>query len=149
MIVQSDGAAKDVALGDIHNMADVITIPDDQLLGMIATGAIDAVPNAEQVKNANLPNAVDGTSYNGMLFAYPCTADKGYFSYYGKNYFSEENVRSMDRILDVAEEAGKKFSIEFNSGWYLYSFFDGISMDFGLNKDGVTNHCYRQNYPIG
>jgi len=141
LIVQGDGTAKDTALADIHNMADVITMPDDQLLGMIAAGAIDAVPNAEEVKSANLPDAVEAASYNGTLYAYPCTADNGYFLYYDKNFFSEEDVKSMDRILEVAEEAGKKISMEFNSGWYLYSFFGGTGMDFGLNKDGVTNHC--------
>lgn len=141
LIVQGDGTAKDAALADIHNMADVITMPDDQLLGFIAAGAIEVVPNAEEIKKANLPDAVAAASYNDILYAYPCTADNGYFLYYDKNYFTEEDVKSMDRILEVAEEAGKKVSMEFNSGWYLYSFFGGTGLDFGLNDDGVTNHC--------
>lgn len=141
LIVQGDGTAKDAALADIHNMADVITMPDDQLLGFIAAGAIEAVPNAEEVKKANLPDAVEAASYNDILYAYPCTADNGYFLYYDKNYFTEDDVKSLDRILEVAEEAGKKVSMEFNSGWYLYSFFGPTGLDFGLNEDGVTNHC--------
>ena len=141
LVQQSDGEAKNVALGDIHNMADVITMPDDQLLGFIAAGAIDAVPNADEVKKANLADAVVAASYNDILYAYPCTADNGYFLYYDKNYFTEEDVKSMDRILEVAEEAGKKVSMEFDSGWYLYSFFGATGLDFGLNEDGVTNHC--------
>lgn len=141
LIVQADSTAKDVALADIHNMADVITLPDDQLLGFIAAGAIDAVPNAEEVKKANLPDAVAAASHNDILYAYPATADNGYFLYYDKNYFTAEDVKSMDRILEVAEAAGKKFSMEFNSGWYLYSFFGNTGLDFGLNEDGVTNHC--------
>lgn len=141
LIVQSDSETKNVALGDIHSMADVIMVPDDQLLGMIAAGAVDAVPNAEEVKNANLPEAVEAASHNGILYGYPCTADNGYFLYYDKNYLSAEDVKSMDRILEVAEEAGKYVSMEFNSGWYMYSFFGGTGMDFGLNEDGVTNHC--------
>ena len=31
--------------------------------------------------------------------------------------------------------------MELTSGWYLYSFFGGTGMDFGINDDGVTNHC--------
>ena len=69
------------------------------------------------------------------------TADNGYFLYYDKSYFTEDDVKTMDRILEVAEAAGKEFSMELTSGWYLYSFFGGTGMDFGINDDGVTNHC--------
>ncbi len=31
--------------------------------------------------------------------------------------------------------------MEFNSGWYLYSFFGNTGLEFGINEDGVTNHC--------
>lgn len=141
LVVQGDGTTKDVALADIHNMGDIIMMPDDQLLGMIAAGAIEAVPNAEEVKKANREDAVEAASYNGTLYAYPCTADNGYFLYYDKNYLSEDDVKTLDGILEIAEEAGKKVSMEFNSGWYLYSFFGGTGLDFGLNEDGVTNHC--------
>ena len=47
----------------------------------------------------------------------------------------------MDRILEVAAESGKKLSMEFNSGWYMYSFYGGTGLEFGINDDGVTNYC--------
>lgn len=50
------------------------------------------------------------------------TADNGYFMYYNKDYFTEEDVKSLDKMLSVAQAAGKKVAMEFNSGWYLYSF---------------------------
>ena len=40
------------------------------------------------------------------------TADNGYFLYYDKSYFTEDDVKTMDRILEVAEAAGKEFSME-------------------------------------
>ena len=61
--------------------------------------------------------------------------------YYDKNYFSDEDVKTLDGMLAVAEASGKKISMEFNSGWYLYAFFGQTGLDFGLNEDGVTNHC--------
>lgn len=139
--VQPDATTKDVLLGDIHNGADVFSMPDDQLLGMIAAGALSPVRNAQEVSSANLPEAVDAATYNDTLFAYPYTADNGYFLYYDKNYFSESDVQTLDDILAVTEEAGKKFSMEFTSGWYLYSFFGGTGLEFGINDDGVTNYC--------
>ena len=42
---------------------------------------------------------------------------------------------------EEAAKAGKKFSMELNSGWYMYAFFGGTGMQFGLNEDGVTNFC--------
>ena len=56
------------------------------------------------------------------LYGYPMTADNGYFMYYNKDYFTEEDVKSLDTMLSVAQAAGKKVAMEFNSGWYLYSF---------------------------
>ena len=69
------------------------------------------------------------------------TADNGYFMYYNKDYFTEEDVKSLDKMLSVAQAAGKKVAMEFNSGWYLYTFFGNTGLEFGINDDGVTNYC--------
>ena len=60
--------------------------------------------------------------------------------YYDKNYFTDEDVKTLDGMLAVAEAAGKQISMEFTSGWYLYSFFGQTGLEFGLNDDGVTNY---------
>lgn len=138
---QGDDQTKNRLLGDIHNAADVFSLPDDQLLSMIAAGALSPIPNAEEVENANLADAVEAASYNGTLYAYPYTADNGYFLYYNKEYLTKEDVMTMDGILAAAEAAEKKLSMEFDSGWYLYSFFGQTGLEFGLNEDGVTNYC--------
>ena len=109
----ADGETRNNVLGDIHNSADIFSMPDDQLYSMIAGGALSPVANQEQVKNANLEEAVDSASYKGTLYAYPYSADNGYFLYYDKNYFTEEDVKTMDGILAVAEAAEKKFSMEY------------------------------------
>ena len=36
---------------------------------------------------------------------------------------------------------GKKVTMDWSSGWYLYAFFGNTGLDFGVNDDGVTNHC--------
>ena len=143
LVQQADSETKNALLGDVHNGADVFSMADDQLLGMIAAGALSPVPDASaaEVSEANLAEAVSAATYKDTLFAYPYTADNGYFLYYDKNYFTEEDVKTMDGILAVAEAAEKKVSMEFNSGWYLYSFFGCTGMEFGINDDGVTNYC--------
>ena len=136
-----DADTRKNVLSDIHNAADVFSMPDDQLYSLIAGGALSPVANQDEVKAANLPDAVDAASYQGTVYAYPYAADNGYFLYYDKEYFSDSDVQTFDRILEVAAENEKKISMEFNSGWYLYSFFGNTGLDFGLNEDGVTNYC--------
>ena len=137
----ADSDTKDVLLGDIHNGADVFSFADDQLSAMVAAGALYPVPNAEEVKSANLEESVSAASINDILYAYPMTADNGYFLYYDKNVLSDEDVQTMDGMLEALNAAGKSFSMEFNSGWYLYTFFGNTGLEFGINDDGVTNYC--------
>ena len=141
LVNSADGQARNSVLSDIHNAADVFSMPDDQLYSMIAGGVLSPVVNQEAVKSANIEEAVYAASYGDVLYAYPYSADNGYFLYYDKNYFTQEDVQTLDRILEVASENDKKISMEFNSGWYLYSFFGNTGLDFGINEDGVTNHC--------
>ncbi len=141
LVQGSDSETKNVLLGDIHNGADVFPFADDQLSAMVAAGALYPVPNADEVKNANLEEAVSAASINGTLYAYPMTADNGYFLYYDKNVLSDEDVQTMDGMLAALEAAGKTFSMQLNSGWYLYSFFGNTGLEFGVNDDGVTNYC--------
>ena len=141
LVQGSDAETKNVLLGDIHNGADVFPFADDQLSAMVAAGALYPVPNADEVKNANIEEAVSAASINGTLYAYPMTADNGYFLYYDKSVLSDEDVQTMDGMLAALEAAGKTFSMQLNSGWYLYSFFGNTGLEFGVNDDGVTNYC--------
>lgn len=137
----SDADTRNNVLGDIHNAADIFSMPDDQLYSMISGGALSPVANQTEVKNENLEAAVEAASYNGTLYAYPYSADNGYFLFYNKAYYSDSDVQTLDRILEVAAENEKVFSMELNSGWYMYSFFGNSGLSFGINDDGVTNYC--------
>lgn len=141
LTAMGESDVKEVILGNIHEGADVFQFPDDQLNSLIAGGVLSAVPNSEEVKAANIEESVNAASLDGTLYAYPMTADNGYFLYYDKRYFTEEDVKTMDGILAVAQNKGKKVSMELNSGWYLYSFFGNTGLQLSLNEDGVTNYC--------
>lgn len=138
---ESESTCKDTLLGDIENGADVFAFVDDQLMSMVASGVLEPVPNAEEIAEQNVEGAVEAASVNGTLYAYPMTADNGYFMYYNKAYFSEEDIQTLDGMLAVAAENGKKLTIDFSSGWYLYTFFGATGMEVGLNDDGISNYC--------
>lgn len=137
----SDDKTRDRVLGDVHAAADVFIMADDQLASMVAGGALYPVPNATEVKAENVEGSVEAATINDTLYAYPMTADNGYFLYYNKKYLTDKDVETMDGILKVAKDEEKKFTMDWSSGWYLYSFFGNTGLDFGINDDNVTNHC--------
>lgn len=138
---QSESHCTDALMADLENGADIFAFADDQLNTLVAAGALDPIENADALRTSNLPEAVSAASVNDTLYAYPLTADNGYFLYYNKQYFSEEDILSWDRMLDIAEKEGKKVSMEWSSGWYVYSLFGNTGLTLGLNDDGITNYC--------
>lgn len=138
---QSESHCTDALMADLENGADVFTFADDQLNTLVASGALEPIENPEALQASNLPEAVAAASVNDTLYAYPLTADNGYFLYYDKSVFSQEDIRSWDRMLDIAGEQDRKVSMEWSSGWYVYAFFGNTGLTVGLNDDGITNYC--------
>ena len=73
----ADSDTRDNVLGDVHNAADVFILADDQVASMVAGGALYPVPNADEVKKANVEGAIDAATVDDTLYAYPMTADNG------------------------------------------------------------------------
>ncbi len=76
---QSESGCKDVLLGDLEAGADVFAFADDQLNALVAAGALEPIENADQLKSECLPGAIQAASVADVLYAYPLTADNGYF----------------------------------------------------------------------
>ena len=138
---KADSQTRDNVLGNVLEAADVFPMADDQLSSLVAGGAVCAVPNADEISAQNMEGAVEAASINGVLYAYPYSADNGYFLYYNKKYLSESDVATMDSLLSAAESAGKKVMMDWSSGWYTYAFWGNTGLEFGINEDGVTNYC--------
>ena len=138
---QSESNCKDALLADLEAGADVFAFADDQVAALAAAGGLDPLPEETSVRNDALPAAVEAASVGDTLYAYPLTADNGYFLYYNKAYFTQEDVQSLERILAVAAQAQKKVSMDWSSAWYVYTFFGNTGLEVGLNEDGLTNYC--------
>lgn len=138
---KADSETRNNVLGDVHNAADVFPMADDQVPSLVAGGALSPVPNADEIKSANLEGSIEAASVNDVLYAYPYSADNGFFLYYDTKYYKESDVQTMDQILKIAEDNGKKFYMDWSSGWYTYAFWGNTGLEFGINDDGVTNYC--------
>lgn len=139
--VQGESQCKDVLIGELEKGADVFTFADDQLNALAAAGALDPIQDADEIKNRNLSSTVEAATVNDRLYAYPLTADNGYFLYYNKQYITEEQAKTLDGILGAAAANGKLFTMDWSSAWYVYSFFGNTGLQVGLSDDGITNYC--------
>lgn len=138
----SEAVAKDNVLTDPTAAADVFAFADDQLNELVAAGALQEVTlNADDVKSRNLEGSVEAASLDGKLYAYPMTADNGYFLYYDSSVISPEDAQTVDGILAAAAAAGRTFDMTINDGWYIYSFFAGAGLEATLADDGVNTVC--------
>ncbi|MCL2253535.1 MAG: extracellular solute-binding protein, partial [Lachnospiraceae bacterium] len=138
---ESESTAKDTILTDITAAADVFAFADDQIYELVRAGALQEVLiNTDQIIAANNAGAVAAATVDGKLYAYPMTADNGYFMYYDSSVFTADDVKSMDRMLEVAQAAGKQITMEMHGAWYNYSFFKGAGFQAYLQEDG-TNFC--------
>ena len=139
---QSESTAKDTVLTDPTAAADVYAFADDQLNELVQAGALQEVQlNADDIKSRNTAASVDAATLNGKLYAYPLTADNGYFMFYDKSFFTEDDVKSLDTMMEKAAAAGKKVSMDVANGWYLYSFYAGAGLNLNLADDGVNTVC--------
>lgn len=148
--VESESTAKDVVLTDIEAAADVYAFASDQLVDLVKAGALQSIDEMDgalqayagksvaDIKSANAVGSVEASTYNDTLYAFPMSADNGYFLYYDASLLSEEDVASWDSLLAAAGEAGKKVGMTFASGWYNASFFYGAGFTTALNDDGST-----------
>lgn len=141
---QSESTAKDTILTDISAAADVFYYADDQTGELVNAGALQAVENADAIMAANggaNAGAVAAATFNGKLYAYPAMGGNGYFLYYNKQYVTAAQADSWTGILEAANAAGKKATMQLNSGWYLYGFFKGAGFGCSLSEDGATTQC--------
>ena len=136
-----EGQCRPNVLGDILNAPDVYTTIDGDIRALVAGGAASAVLNPDEIRADNMEGAVEAVTVGDEIYGYPVTADNGYFLYYNKAYFSESDITDLEKMLEIAEDNGKLFAMDWSSGWYLYSFFGQTGLSLGLNGDGVTNFC--------
>ena len=119
--VQNEGDCSKVVLSDPEAAADVFTFADDQFNSLYNAGALmEVVDDPDGIRAAHTEDSIAAaTGQDGKLYAYPATADNGYFMFYNTEYFSPEDVKSLNTMLDKAAEAGKYVAYPMSNGWYF------------------------------
>lgn len=132
--MSEDNAATQM-LTDVDAGADVYGFAQDQLARLVAAGALSPVGGdfLTKVKNENDAGSVNAATLDEKTYAYPETADNGYFMYYDKSVVT--NTESLETILEDCAKANKKFYMNLQSGWYNISFFFGTGAEISYETD--------------
>ncbi len=113
-------------LTDVDAGADIYCFAQDQFSRLVQGGALNklGVAASQFVTENNTAESVRAVTSGDNIYAYPLTADNGYFMYYNKNVIDESHIDSLEDILQDCKDAGYNFSMETeSSAWYLASFF--------------------------
>ncbi len=136
--VVSEADAKSRYLEDPEAAADVFAFANDQLKDLVGAGALYEVSGKfkDTAVAVNGEGSVGSATLNGKLYAFPMTADNGYFLYYDKSVINADALKSLDGILAAAQKANKKVFMDVSNGWYIASFFLGAGGKLGIDANG-------------
>ena len=135
----SESDAKDTVLQDPASAADVFMYANDQIADLVDAGALTKLGGdaAEYVKSSNSEAMAATVTYNGDIYGVPYTSNT-WFMYYDKRVFSEDDVKSLDTMLEKG-----KVSFPFDNGWYLASSYaaNGCTI-FGDGTDASKGYDF-------
>ena len=132
--VVGESDAKKVFLDDPDAAADIFSFANDQLVDLVSAGALAQIGGSykDTVERENLAGSVEAATVDGKLYAFPMTADNGYFLYYNKAVF-DNPPDTLDEILAACTD-GRKFAMKLSDSWYLASFFLTAGCSFADDK---------------
>lgn len=126
----------------------LFALADDQLSNLTTIkGIVNPLGTAaaEEIRANDVETAVTAASIDGTLYAYPISVDNGYFLYYNKELYTDEDVKTLEKVLEVAAEQEKTFVMDVPNGYYSASFFmspqvcgtDSLSYEYLPSADGT------------
>ena len=124
---------------DVEGAADVYSFANDQLYNLINVGALAQIggENKTFVEQNNVQSTVDAAkNLKGELYAYPMSADNGYFLYYNSDVVTNYNEKTS--FAEVAEQCAaknKKFVVPMGDSWYGYGMFAGFGAKYEVKYD--------------
>lgn len=138
-VISEAGAASQV-IADVASAPDIYCFAQDQLTRLVQSAALSAPSGTliDTIKAENSTASVSAASVAGTIYAYPMTADNGYYMYYDKSILSEEDVEDLATIVSKVEGSGKKIRFALEDAWYTASFFyaTGCSSTWSMSTEG-------------
>lgn len=119
--VSDEASAAGAVAQDPEASADVFMYANDTLTTMTDANALAKFGGiyAEELKATNSETLLDSLTLDGDIYGVPFTTNTWYM-YYDKSVFTEEDVKSLDTMLENGV-----VSFPFVNSWYLPAFYFG------------------------
>lgn len=119
--VADEASAATAVAQDPEASADVFLYANDTLTTMTDAKALAKFGGkyADELKATNSETLLDSLTLDGYIYGVPSTTNTWYM-YYDKRVFSEEDVKSLDTMLEKGV-----VSFPFVNSWYLPAFYFG------------------------
>jgi arabinogalactan oligomer/maltooligosaccharide transport system substrate-binding protein len=129
-------------LEDLEVAADIFAFADDQIGRLVTNGALAELTGSlkDRISARNTPASVASSTVGGKMYAYPSTADNGYFLYYNSSQFIPSDLLTLDGIM-AKTSVSKKLMLDIGNPYYTPSFFMGssdLSYDPVLKKTTIS-----------
>ncbi len=146
-ITEADAGTNVAADPTVEGYPSLFACADDHLSNLVTIrNIVSPIPtaNAEIVKAADTETSVTAATIDNKIYAYPISVDNGYFLYYDKRIYSEEDVKSFEKLLEVSAEEEKGVIMDVENGYYSAAFFmaqgvcgpESLSYEYQTNKSG-------------
>ena len=114
-----EGDAKTNIGTDPSAGADVYLFANDQIPDLLKAGGIAEFGGStlDAIKANNSETTVNTVTYDGSVYGVPFTGNT-WFMYYDKSVFSDEDVKSLDAMLEKG-----KVAFPLDNSWYIASFY--------------------------
>ena len=137
-VTEADAGSKVIA--DVASAPDIFCFAQDQMARLVQAAAL-AQPGkgaCETITANNDAGSVAAATVAGTIYAYPMTSDNGYYMYYDTSIFTEEDVESLETLIEKCEQNNVKFRYPLENGWYTASFFfaTGCHSNWTMDENG-------------
>ena len=140
--VCSDGYAFDSIVTDPAAAADVYLFSNGQIPGLVGCIGVAELGGTwvDEIRRSNSETTVSTVTYEGGVYGFPFTSNT-WFMYYDRSVFDEDDILSLDAMLEKGEVA-----FPLDTSWYIAAFYvangctlfgpDGTDGEAGIDFGG-------------
>lgn len=117
--VCAEGDAKATVTQDVEAAADVYMFASDNLPDLLANNAIAELGGStlEYIKSEIPQSMTDTVTVDGAVYGIPYSAN-GWFMYYNKSLLTEDDITSLEKMMEKG-----KVAFPLGNGWYNAAFY--------------------------
>ena len=118
--VCGEGDAKTLVCADASAAGDVYMFANDQIGSLLEAGALSKLGGeyADYVKNNYSSTYINSVTYNGDIYGFPMTCNT-WFMYYNKSLVSDEDVKTLEALLEKGTVAFPMTTAWYNGALFL------------------------------